>query len=347
MIAGFDQASSGRILLGGRDVGGLPPFKRPVNTVFQSYALFPHMTVAQNVGLRPRDARAAEGRDRRAGRRDAAAGAHGGAGQPRHQPDLGRPAAARGPGARAGAASRGAAARRAAVGAGPQAPQGHADRAQAAAARHRHHLRLRHARPGGGADDVRPDRRDEPRQGAPGRHARARSTTTRPSASSPTSSARPTCSRASWSASTAPAGMVRLAAGLEVPARVPAGAPRRARLRSWCGPEHAGADRRPTRAGLPATSTMRSSSVPTPSTICAWPSGDAVRRAQPEHQCRRRRLQAGRPAQRADRRQPSRCCAIDAPPPPARTRARERWLLLAPALAAARGRAPSARWRSW
>ena len=51
MIAGFDQASSGRILLDGRDVGGLPPFKRPVNTVFQSYALFPHMTVAQNVGF--------------------------------------------------------------------------------------------------------------------------------------------------------------------------------------------------------------------------------------------------------------------------------------------------------
>jgi len=51
MIAGFDQASSGRILLGARDVSGLPPFKRPVNTVFQSYALFPHMTVAQNVSF--------------------------------------------------------------------------------------------------------------------------------------------------------------------------------------------------------------------------------------------------------------------------------------------------------
>src|SRR6185295_4313463 len=51
MIAGFDQTSSGRILLGGRDVGGLPPFKRPGNTVFQSYALFPHMTVAQNVAF--------------------------------------------------------------------------------------------------------------------------------------------------------------------------------------------------------------------------------------------------------------------------------------------------------
>jgi putative spermidine/putrescine transport system ATP-binding protein len=50
MIAGFEQPTSGRILLGGRDVSDLPPFEREVNTVFQDYALFPHMTVAQNVG---------------------------------------------------------------------------------------------------------------------------------------------------------------------------------------------------------------------------------------------------------------------------------------------------------
>jgi putative spermidine/putrescine transport system ATP-binding protein len=50
MIAGFEQPTSGRILLGGRDVSDLPPFERDVNTVFQDYALFPHMTVAQNVG---------------------------------------------------------------------------------------------------------------------------------------------------------------------------------------------------------------------------------------------------------------------------------------------------------
>jgi putative spermidine/putrescine transport system ATP-binding protein len=50
MIAGFEQPTSGRILLGGRDVSNLPPFERDVNTVFQDYALFPHMTVAQNVG---------------------------------------------------------------------------------------------------------------------------------------------------------------------------------------------------------------------------------------------------------------------------------------------------------
>jgi spermidine/putrescine transport system ATP-binding protein len=49
LIAGFEQPTSGEIDLYGDPLGGLPPFRRPVNTVFQSYALFPHMTVAQNV----------------------------------------------------------------------------------------------------------------------------------------------------------------------------------------------------------------------------------------------------------------------------------------------------------
>jgi putative spermidine/putrescine transport system ATP-binding protein len=49
MIAGFEQPSEGRILLHGRDVTGVPPFDRDVNTVFQDYALFPHMSVGDNV----------------------------------------------------------------------------------------------------------------------------------------------------------------------------------------------------------------------------------------------------------------------------------------------------------
>ena len=49
MIAGFEAPSEGRILLHGKDVTGVPPFDRDVNTVFQDYALFPHMTVAENV----------------------------------------------------------------------------------------------------------------------------------------------------------------------------------------------------------------------------------------------------------------------------------------------------------
>jgi spermidine/putrescine transport system ATP-binding protein len=51
MIAGFDLPSAGEIYLRGKAVGQLPPFKRNVNTVFQSYALFPHLTVQQNVAF--------------------------------------------------------------------------------------------------------------------------------------------------------------------------------------------------------------------------------------------------------------------------------------------------------
>jgi putative spermidine/putrescine transport system ATP-binding protein len=50
MIAGFELPTSGRIELHGRDVSALPPFERDVNTVFQDYALFPHMSVGENVG---------------------------------------------------------------------------------------------------------------------------------------------------------------------------------------------------------------------------------------------------------------------------------------------------------
>ncbi len=51
LIAGFELPTAGEILIEGEPVGHLPPFKRPVNTVFQSYALFPHMTVAENIAF--------------------------------------------------------------------------------------------------------------------------------------------------------------------------------------------------------------------------------------------------------------------------------------------------------
>jgi spermidine/putrescine transport system ATP-binding protein len=54
MIAGFEQPSAGRILLEGKDVSRVPPYRRNVNTVFQHYALFPHMSVADNVAFGPR-----------------------------------------------------------------------------------------------------------------------------------------------------------------------------------------------------------------------------------------------------------------------------------------------------
>jgi putrescine transport system ATP-binding protein len=51
MLAGFEQPTSGRILIDGVDMSGIPPYERPVNMMFQSYALFPHMTVEQNVAF--------------------------------------------------------------------------------------------------------------------------------------------------------------------------------------------------------------------------------------------------------------------------------------------------------
>ena len=57
IIAGFESATSGELLMSGQRIDTLPPFRRPVNTVFQQYALFPHLTVAQNVGYGLRIAR--------------------------------------------------------------------------------------------------------------------------------------------------------------------------------------------------------------------------------------------------------------------------------------------------
>ncbi|MBD0413092.1 ABC transporter ATP-binding protein [Oryzicola mucosus] len=51
MLAGFEEPTSGSILLDGQDLRGIPPYRRPVNMMFQSYALFPHMTVEQNIAF--------------------------------------------------------------------------------------------------------------------------------------------------------------------------------------------------------------------------------------------------------------------------------------------------------
>ena len=66
LIAGFEQPDSGSLAIGGDDVAGLPPYRREVNTVFQSYALFPHMDVLANVayGLRHKGMARAEREER-------------------------------------------------------------------------------------------------------------------------------------------------------------------------------------------------------------------------------------------------------------------------------------------
>ena len=51
MLAGFDEPTAGRIMLDGQDMKGIPPYRRPVNMMFQSYALFPHMTVENNIAF--------------------------------------------------------------------------------------------------------------------------------------------------------------------------------------------------------------------------------------------------------------------------------------------------------
>ena len=65
MIAGFEQPTEGEILLAGQPIAGVPPYQRNVNTVFQHYALFPHMDVAQNVGYGLRQRKVAKAEEAR------------------------------------------------------------------------------------------------------------------------------------------------------------------------------------------------------------------------------------------------------------------------------------------
>ncbi len=75
-LAGFVRPTSGSVRLGGRDVTGLPPAKRGIGVVLQSYALFPHMRVAENVAFGLKSHRVASRRDRAARGRGAGHGRH-------------------------------------------------------------------------------------------------------------------------------------------------------------------------------------------------------------------------------------------------------------------------------
>jgi putative spermidine/putrescine transport system ATP-binding protein len=72
MIAGFEKPDAGSISLSGKDVSQLPPYERDVNTVFQDYALFPHMNVLSNIeyGLRVKGVAKAERLERASGNKD-------------------------------------------------------------------------------------------------------------------------------------------------------------------------------------------------------------------------------------------------------------------------------------
>ncbi len=168
MIAGFERPTEGEIRIEGEDVAQLPPHKRPTNTVFQSYALFPHLSVEANVafGLK----RKKVGKDEIAERVKAELERVGLASHANRKPSQ-----------LSGGMQQRVALARALVNlpkvllldeplgrARPETAQGTAGRAEADPARGRDHLRLRHPRPGGGADDERPDRGDEPRPGRAG-----------------------------------------------------------------------------------------------------------------------------------------------------------------------------------
>ena len=148
------------ILLFGDEIEDLPPNKRPVNTVFQQYALFPHMTVAgkRRFGMLRLKVPKAEARERTMAtlalvKLDPLA--------ERRPSQLSGGQQQRVALARAMAPSaQGPVARRAAFRPRPQAPSGHAGRAQAAPAGDRHHLRLRHPRSGRSAHHVGPHRGD-------------------------------------------------------------------------------------------------------------------------------------------------------------------------------------------
>ena len=195
MLAGFETPDEGRILLDGWDIAKLLPHERPVNMMFQNYALFPHLVGARQYRVRPEARRDGSCRYRHARRRDGGAGEARGPREAQARPAVRRPEAARGAGARAGAPAADPAARRAAGRARQEAAREHASRTDGAAAASRHHLHHRHPRPGRGDDDGEPDRRDGSRPARTGGDARANFTRRRRRAGSPGSSATSICSR--------------------------------------------------------------------------------------------------------------------------------------------------------
>ncbi len=162
MIAGFEQPTEGEVRISGQVVNGVPPHQRDVNTMFQQYALFPHMTVRDNVafGLRAKKVPSAEITKRVADMLEIVHLTEFAHASPRSC-RAASSSAARSPGP--SSTADGAPARRAPRRPRPQASPHHAERAQADPPRDRHDLHLRHPRPGGGAHHEPPHRGHEPR----------------------------------------------------------------------------------------------------------------------------------------------------------------------------------------
>ena len=171
MLAGFEIPTAGRILIDGQDMSAVPPYERPVNMMFQSYALFPHMTVEKNVGygLKHEALTKAEVHDRveellelvqlQRPRRPQAA------------PAFRRPAPARGAGPGARQEPQAVVAGRAAGGAGQEIARADPVRTDEHPGKGRRHLHRGHPRPGRSDDPGQPHRRHGPRAYMPDRHA--------------------------------------------------------------------------------------------------------------------------------------------------------------------------------
>ena len=190
MIAGLEEITGGEIAVDGEVVNDVPPKDRDMAMVFQNYALYPHMTVYQNMSFGLRLKHYPEGRDREARAGGGPHPRHHGAARSQAAPALRRPAPARRDGPRDRAQSEGVPVRRAAVQPRRQAARADAHRDQARAPEGAHHHGLRHARPGRGDDARRPRRGDERAARSSRSARRTTSITRRRRASSRASSAR-------------------------------------------------------------------------------------------------------------------------------------------------------------
>ena len=186
LIAGYIAPDRGTIEVDGRLLSSpgsvVPPESRGMGMVFQNYAIWPHKNVFENVvfGLKIRKVPTAEAR--RKVEEALALVNLSGLEAPLSERAVRRPAAARRARPLAGGRARHPAARRAAVEPRRQAARAHALGAEGIAAPHRHHLRLRHPRPGRGAGALGPDRGDESRAACSNTARRSRSTPIPPTA---------------------------------------------------------------------------------------------------------------------------------------------------------------------
>ena len=168
MIAGLEDPTSGAVLLNGELVIDLAPRDRSIAMVFQDFALYPHMTVGENIGFPLQALRRRAAAARRAGRRRGQRAGHRRRARPQAQPALRRPAAAGRDGPRDRAPARPLPDGRAAVQPGQRAACRAARRDHRPDPRARRHHHLRHPRPGRGADHGRPGG-DHAQGRAPGR----------------------------------------------------------------------------------------------------------------------------------------------------------------------------------